>query len=132
MLLMLPYRGNIIKVMFRIFPYENQNLGIALFTPMRDGFLPLGNLTADVDKICGLDCAFIDMGGIGSELLPWISATKLALPTGMIVRSDSAIIPKYKFDPRVLNALDKVGYARYCNGLDKWRRVRYGIGFGVD
>lgn len=58
---------------------------------------PWSDLTVNLGIKCAPNCAFIDTNDNGKEIINWLIANKLGMPTGRVAQSGFCTYPEFEF-----------------------------------
>lgn len=119
-LLDLPWRGEKLSLEIQVrYYYTNHNLAVLLTDWNRSTPQMVEDLTICFRFRSKKDCAFINVGFWGMEILPWIEKNCLGYPTGRVQYSGSVAYPEYHFNIKRLRELDDQGYQIYAQRCEE-------------
>lgn len=118
-LMKLHWHGTEASLELQVRPYYNAGKLALLLVDWSSGNPePWGDLTVNLGCHVDKDCAFININGLGEDILPWVEKNGLGKPTGRCQCSGFVTYPEYHFDARRLFELDDEGYRQYSQIYD--------------
>lgn len=119
-LLELSWQGETVSLELQVRSYySGGNLALLLVDWSSGEPEEWADLTVNLGGRRQKDCAFLDVNGLGQEILPWVEKNGLGKPTGRTERSGFVTYPECQFQADKLKELDAEGYQIYCQLLEQ-------------